>query len=52
MLVHYSCVEGRERLRVVAVPATDPSRHLVLVVLQREHALFRFEHCIRLPCVA
>jgi|SRR5215469_2291767 len=52
MLVHYSCVEGRKRLRGVAVPATDSGRHLLLVLLKREHALFRFEHCIRLPCVA
>jgi len=46
------CVEGRERLRVVASAAANTSRHLILVVLQCQSHVFCYEYCFGMPCLA
>jgi len=48
---HYR-VEGWERIRIVASAATNASRHLILVVLQRESLVLCHEYCFGLSCLA
>ena len=38
-------VEGRQRVRIVASAATNASRHLILVVLQRQSHVFWYKYC-------
>ena len=45
-------VEGRERIRIVASAAANASRHLILVVLQRQSHVFCYEYCFGMPCLA
>lgn len=45
-------VEGRERIRIMASAAADASRHLILVVLQRQSHVFCYEYCFGMPCWA
>ena len=48
---HYR-VEGRERVRIVARTAAIASRDIILVVLQRQPHIFRYEHCFGMPRLA
>jgi len=45
-------MEGRERIRMVASAAAIASRHLILVVLQRQPHVFCYEHRFGMPCLA
>jgi hypothetical protein len=45
-------VEGWERVRVVAGAAANTSRHLILVVLQRQSHVLCYEYCFGMSCLA
>ena len=49
---HRYRVEGRERVRIVASAAANASRHLILVVLQRQSHVFCYEYCFGMPRLA